>query len=109
MTITQRFSAFALDDVDGLAIDFSPAMATGDTLTSPAVTVTGGFTVGTPRIGTVNATTNEFTVDAAGTWVYVLVTATDLGNSWEATFTATISGGRLLHRTERVSVVAARS
>ena len=107
--ITQRFSDFALGDVDGVAIDFSPAMATGDTLSSPAVAVTGGFTVGTPRVGTINTTTNVFTIDAAGTYVYVLLTATTVGRAWEATFTANVSGGRTLNRTERVSVVEARS
>ena len=108
MAVSQRFyPPFADDDVDAVALDFSPVMATGETLSSPTVTVSGGFTVGTPAIGTV-ADDGNFTVSAAGTFVWVLLTATTVGN-WVVTFTVSTSAGRTLHRAERVDVVAARS
>jgi hypothetical protein len=108
MAVSQRFyPPFADDDVDAVALDFDPVLATGETLSSPAVTVSGGFTVGTPLIGTVAADGN-FTEAAAGTYVWVLLTATTVGN-WTVTFTVTTSAGRTLHRTERVDVVSSRS
>jgi hypothetical protein len=108
MPVTQRFTPFVLADVDSVALNFSPAMATGDVLTSPSVSVDGGFTVGTPRVGVLDETTKVFTTNAAGTYVQVLLTATTVG-TWNVTFQATITGGRLLHRTERADVVATRS
>ncbi len=108
MTVTQRFQPpFALNDVDAVSLDFEPALATGDTISSPLVTVTGGFTVGTPDIGTIDAGGN-FTTSASGKYVRVLLTATTVG-IWDVTFRVTATGGRLLHRTERQHVVAARS
>ena len=107
MAVTQRFyPPFADDDVDSVALDFSPVLATGETLSSPNVTVTGGFTVGTPAIGTV-ASDGNFTA-GAGTYVRVLLTATTVG-IWYVTFRVATSAGRLLHRTERVDIVASRS
>ena len=107
MAVTQRFyPPFADDDVDAVALDFSPVLATGETLSSPTVTVTGGFTVGTPLVGTVAADGN-FTA-GAGTYVRVLLTAVTVG-IWYVTFRVTTSAGRLLHRTERVDIVSVRS
>lgn len=109
MTITQRFNPpFALADVDGVALNFDPVVAPGQLLTSPVVVVSGGFTVGTPQVGTVDETTGAFTEGASGTYIYVLLTATEVGK-WEVTFTCNVTGGRLLHRTEYISVVSARS
>lgn len=107
MPVTQRFyPPFADDDVDAVALDFSTVLATGETLSSPNVTVDGGFTVGTPAVGTV-ADDGNFTA-GAGTYVRVLLTATTVG-TWQVTFRVATSAGRLLHRTERVDVVAVRS
>jgi hypothetical protein len=107
MTVTQRFQPpFALADVDAVALDFTPALATNDTLSSPVVIVSGGFTVGTPEIGDIDVDGN-FTA-GAGNYLRVMLTATAVG-TWTVTFTATVSGGRILHRTERQDVVAARS
>ena len=108
MSVTQKYHpAFALGDVDAVALSFEGSLATGQVLTNPVVAVSGGFTVGTPRIGTVNETTGAFT-EEAGIWVYVLLTATEVGD-WTVTFTASVDDGRLLHRAERVDVRAARS
>lgn len=108
MAVSQRFyPPFAVSDVDAVALNFDSVLATGEILSNPVVTVSGGFTVGTPRVGTV-ATDGNFTVAAAGTYVWVLLTATTVGN-WTVTFTVTTSAGRTLHRTERVDVVSSRS
>ena len=108
MAVSQRFyPPFADNDVDAVALDFDPVLGAAETLSSPAVTVNGGFTVGSPSIGTV-ADDGSFTAGASGTFVWVLLTATDVGN-WQVTFTVTTSAGRTLHRTERVDVVAVRS
>ena len=107
MTVTQRFQPpYALTDVDALALDFAQILASNETLSLPAVTVTGGFTVGAPEVGTISATGN-FTA-GAGTYVRVMLTAIAIG-TWTVTFTVATSGSRLLHRTERQDVVAARS
>ena len=108
MTVTQRFQPpFALGDVDAVALDFDPALTDSELLSTSAVAVSGGFTVGAPAIGAVGVD-GSFTAVASGTYVRVLLTATAVGN-WEATFTVTTSGGRTLKRTEKIAVVTARS
>lgn len=105
--ITQRFTPpFALSDVDAVALNYVHVLGSDETLTTCDVTVDGGFTVDLCQIGTIDAD-NNFTA-GAGTYIRAMLTATEVGN-WEVTFVVETSGGRTLNRTERLSVVEARS
>lgn len=104
MAISQGFKPpLAPSDVDALQLDFAPALLTGETLSSPAVSASGGFTFGTPAIGIIN-TNGTFSANASGTVVQVLATAGSTAGTYEVTFTVSTSNGRTLHRTERCDI-----
>lgn len=104
MAITKKFSPpIAPEDVDTVQYDFSPALGTGETISSPTVEASGGFTFASVQIGTV-ADDETFSADAAGTVVQALATAGTTTGSYTITFAVETSTGRTLHRTVRCDI-----